>query len=107
MKLTQVRTYGKKWQGLLGLSEWDITWRWMTKAERDLQPDWNGYCTWHCEHKIATVALDPKGEDIRHTILHEALHLRLGGWAPQPEVTDVPLEVTVNSLTNAFRKLEA
>ena len=109
MKLSEVRAYGKAWQDRLKLSEWEIQWRWMTKAETTENPSWNGFCQWECEHKLARIAIAKDSECIPHTVLHECLHIRLEGYKSLEDLSDlerIPVEVTINALTGMCLKLE-
>lgn len=106
MRLSEVRAYGRLWQDRLKLSEWEIVWRWMTKAERVEHPEWNGFCSWNEQHKFATIAISRRAEHTPHTIIHELLHVRDRGHEPQPASTSIPEEVKTNALAELFVRLE-
>lgn len=106
MTISQLRTYARRWQRRMKLQEWDITVRWMTRKERAEYPDWNGFCTWSEQHKLAAIAISKESDDIRHTVCHELLHLRWSGHAPQTDSPNVPEEVAINALADLFCSLE-
>jgi Zn-dependent peptidase ImmA (M78 family) len=106
MKLAEVRAYGKLWQSRLKLLDWDVQYRWMTKAESLEMSDCNGFCQWSEQHRSAVIAISKDSESIPRTVIHELGHLRIEGHLPCSGETNIPLEVAINALTEALLKLE-
>lgn len=102
MKLQELRAFCKLWAGKLGLSHWRIIIRWMTAEEEEEFPNINGFCFWSPDHTHGWIRISKDSEDIRHTVIHEILHLRIEGSAPMTGKKNMPLEVCINAITAAL-----
>ena len=87
MKTKKLKVLLKKWQGRLGLSDWDIT------VEKVSQEHVSGQAkaTIYKESQVAKFYLldggdrqktDPNDQDFEHDLVHELLHVRLWSFDP-------------------------
>jgi Zn-dependent peptidase ImmA (M78 family) len=74
----------------------------MTADERQEMKDSNGFSLWNPEYNLAVVVLARDGEHIRHTVIHELLHVRLQGHDYMPTKRSLTTEATINALAKAL-----
>lgn len=97
MTIRELRKECRKWQDLLGLSQWKIELRWATRTEAK---EAQGSAVWHPDEERAWIVVS-RTSDQRATLIHELLHVRWEGHKPYGGYS-VHQERAINAITAAL-----
>jgi hypothetical protein len=110
VSIGELRSELARLQPLLGLTEWQIRVQWGKPSER---PDYSkgemdagsvGNACWHTEECRAWIYLRRGSDNLRETLIHELLHVRLEGHRENPMRYDALYERALNAIAAALAK---
>lgn len=98
MTIPELQQYADELKHAWRLAHWRITVVEQPKTDEHLC----GSITWSIEYRTATVSIDTSKPDLKGTMKHELLHLRLEGHKPNPGRYDPHYEHALNVLSEVI-----
>lgn len=109
MTIGELRQELKRIQVLLGLTEWSIRVSWGKPSEHpsydkgEMDAGSVGNACWHTEECKAWIYLRRGSENLKETLIHELLHIRLEGHRENPMKYDALYERALNAIAAAIK----